>query len=85
MIVMCEFLKNENPNFGKLDVLKQQEYIHQCLSKNLALKAMLKGMVLGSLGQDDLTHYYQLNIEEVNKRMNKILEQRFQTNLMELI
>jgi len=64
-----------NSNFRELGVHQQHTFIKQQLSKNNTLKNQLIGCVIGLLDEVEL-QYYQQNIQDYNKRINAMIEQR---------
>ena len=64
-----------NSNFRELGVQQQHTFIKQQLSKNNTLKNQLIGCVIGLLDEVEL-QYYQQNIQDYNKRINAMIEQR---------
>lgn len=64
-----------NSNFSELGVHQQHTFIKQQLSKNNTLKNQLIGCVIGLLDEVELQKYQQ-NLQDYNKRINSMIEQR---------
>ena len=64
-----------NSNFSGLGVHQQHTFIKKQLSKNNTLKNQLIGCVIGLLDEVELQNYQQ-NIQDYNKRINSMIEQR---------
>jgi hypothetical protein len=64
-----------NSNFSELGVHQQHTFIKQQLSKNNTLKNQLIGCIIGLLDEVELQNYQQ-NIQDYNKRINSMIEQR---------
>lgn len=63
------------PGFKEINETDQKNHIESLLTKNIYLKNILLGCVLGLLDEDELKEYLQ-NETEINKRIFSLLRKR---------
>lgn len=75
-----EYLKKRKINFSSLSDEKKSLKIKSVFEKDVSLKNMVLGIVIGNFTEDEYGHYC-INTSEFNKRIVQIVVQRLQSKI----
>jgi hypothetical protein len=84
ILIFKEYIKNRKILFAEISNAKRKFFIENSLSKDIAFKSELKGMIIGQFTEDEFEFYTTIS-SDVNKRIINLLKERFLTSITELL
>lgn len=82
--VYRHYLTSKKVNFSDLSTEKQLQFIQSSLSKDIAFKNKVLGMILGQFTMEEMDRYL-LCAPEYNKRVLQIVKKRLADSLPALV
>ena len=84
LLALAAYLQNKNVKFEQKAESEKMDYLSSAISKDIAFRNMLTGMVAGNLSDDEFSTYLSLNSSDINKRILCILTERFRSSHEEI-
>ena len=83
MRVLIQYFGQHKNEFYNLSSVQREDYIIHILGKDLALRNLLKGIVIGQFTDQEFETYCKMSIA-INKRIIGVIKKRVLTNMSQL-